>query len=149
MIYVFAYSDIFACQFRIGNIHGFGVYCTHVSVLTNRHQRLSKTNCVWFRGNSHPILWVHINATKVIPKKLLVKSSENGFILVPAFYLIMCLMKAPKNFEKIAILKIWELVSLGGGKTHFGKLALKWCIFRHEEIFFNQYYVIAFDPTKI
>jgi hypothetical protein len=49
---------------------------------------------------------VHINATKVIPKKLLVKSSENGFILVPAFYLIMCLMKAPKNFEKIAILKI-------------------------------------------
>ena len=82
------------------------------------------------------ILWVHINATKVIPKKLLVKSSENGFILVPAFYLIMCLMKAPKNFEKIAILKIWELVSLGGGKTHFGKLALKWCIFRHEEIFF-------------
>ena len=82
------------------------------------------------------ILWVHINATKAIPKKLLVKSSENGFILVPAFYLIMCLMKAPKNFEKIAILKIWELVSLGGGKTHFGKLALKWCIFRHEEIFF-------------
>ena len=95
------------------------------------------------------ILWVHINATKVIPKKLLVKSSENGFILVPAFYLIMCLMKAPKNSEKIAILKIWELVSLGGGKTHFGKLALKWCIFRHEENFFNQYYVIAFDPTKI
>ena len=95
------------------------------------------------------ILWVHINATKVIPKKLSVKSSENGFILVLAFYLIICLMKAPKNFEKIAILKIWELVSLGGGKTHFGKLALKWCIFRHEEIFFNQYYVIAFDPTKI
>ena len=87
--------------------------------------------------------------TTVISKKLLVKSSENGFIPVPAFYLIMCLMKAPKNFEKIAILKIWELVSLGGGKTHFGKLALKWCIFRHEEIFFNQYYVIAFDPTKI
>ena len=87
--------------------------------------------------------------TTVITKKLLVKSSENGFIPVPAFYLIMCLMKAPKNFEKIAILKIWELVSLGGGKTHFGKLALKWCIFRHEEFFFNQYYVIAFDPTKI
>ena len=66
----------------------------------------------------------------------LVKSSENCFILVPVFYLIMCLMKALKNFEKIAILKIWELVSLGGGKTHFGKLALKWCIFRHEEFFF-------------
>ena len=81
------------------------------------------------------ILWVHINATNAIPKKLLVKSSENGFIPVPAFYLIMC-MKAPKNFEKIAILKIWELVSLGGGKTHFGKLALKWCSFSHEERLF-------------
>ena len=42
------------------------------------------------------------------------------------------------NFEKIAILKIRKLVSLGGGKTHFGKLAIKWCIFMHEEIFFNQ-----------
>ena len=63
--------------------------------------------------------------TTVITKKLLVKSSENGFILVLAFYLTMCLMKAPKNFEKIAILKICELVSLRGRKTHFGKLALK------------------------
>ena len=95
-----------------------------------------KTKRIKMYFSAISILWVHINATKVIPKKLLVKSSENGFILVPAFYLIMCLMKAPKNFEKIAILKIWELVSLGGGKTHFGKLALKWCIFRHEEIFF-------------
>ena len=32
---------------------------------------------------------------------------------------------APKNLEKIALLKIRELVSLGGGKTQFGKLALK------------------------
>ena len=52
LIYVFAYSDIFAREFRIGNIHGLGVYCTHVSVLTNRHQRLSKTealkpDCAW------------------------------------------------------------------------------------------------------
>ena len=30
----------------------------------------------------------------------LVKSSENGFIFLPAFYLIMCLLKAKKNFEK-------------------------------------------------
>ena len=30
-------------------------------------------------------------------------------------------MKSPKNFEKIAILKIGELVSFWGGKTHFGK----------------------------
>jgi hypothetical protein len=34
-------------------------------------------------------------------------------------------MKAPKNFEKIAILKKQELVSFLGAKTNFGKLALK------------------------
>ena len=53
------------------------------------------------------------------------KRSENNFIFLPAFYLIMCLMKAQKNFEKIAILKIWELVSFWGVKIHFGKLPLK------------------------
>ena len=37
-------------------------------------------------------------------------------------------------FGKIAILKIWELFSLGGVKTQFGKLALKWCNFRHDFI---------------
>ena len=37
----------------------------------------------------------------------------------------MCLMKAQKNFEKIAILKIWEPVSFWGVKIHFGKLPLK------------------------
>ena len=100
------------------------------------HIRKVSLNAVKKKSSFLNILWVHINATKVIPKKLLVKSSENGFILVPAFYLIMCLMKAPKNFENIAILKIWELVSFGGGKTHFGKLALKWCIFWHEKKIF-------------
>ena len=39
-------------------------------------------------------------------KKLLVKSSEKDVIFVSAFYLIMCLMKSTKNFEKIEILKI-------------------------------------------
>ena len=52
---------------------------------------------------------------------------------LPALYLIMYLMKPWKNFEKIAILKIWELVYFWGVKTHFGKLPLKWCIFRHEK----------------
>ena len=32
----------------------------------------------------------------------------------------MWLMKASKNFEKIFILKIGELVSFWGAKTHFG-----------------------------
>ena len=45
-------------------------------------------------------LWMHINVSKVISKKSLVKSSENDFIFVPVFYLIMCCMKAPNFFEK-------------------------------------------------
>ena len=49
--------------------------------------------------------------TKVYSKNLLMKSSRNNFIFLPVFYLIMCLMKASRNFEKIAILKILELVS--------------------------------------
>ena len=49
--------------------------------------------------------------TKVFSKNLFVKSSENNFIFLPAFYLIMWLMKAKNNFEKIAILKTRELIS--------------------------------------
>ena len=37
-------------------------------------------------------------------------------------------------FGKITILKIWELISLGGLKTHFGKLAPKWCILGMKKI---------------
>ena len=44
--------------------------------------------------------------TKVSSKNLLRKNAKNIFIFLPVFYLIMCLMKAPKNFGKIAILKI-------------------------------------------
>ena len=44
--------------------------------------------------------------TKVSSEFLLMKSSENNFISLPAFYLIMWPMKASKNFEKVAILKI-------------------------------------------
>ena len=47
------------------------------------------------------------------------KSSKNNLIFVPVLYLIMWVMKAPKSFGKIAILKIWELVSLGDAKTHW------------------------------
>ena len=53
-------------------------------------------------------------------------------------------MKASKYFGKIVILKIWELVSLEGAKTHFGKIALKRCIFRHEKKVFG----ISFDSIK-
>ena len=49
----------------------------------------------------------------------------------------MWLMKAPKNFEKIVILKTQELVFLWGVKTCFGKLPLNWCIFRHDIFYFK------------
>ena len=63
--------------------------------------------------------WGPKKVTIYFPIFYLVKSSENIFL--PAFYLIMWLMKLSKNFEKIAILKIGELVSFLGVKIHFGK----------------------------
>jgi len=62
--------------------------------------------------------------TKVSSKNLLMKSSKNNFISLLGFYLIMCFMKPLKDLGKIAILKIGELISLGGVKIHFGKLAM-------------------------
>ena len=51
------------------------------------------------------------NMTQVNGKFLLIKSSKSDFIFLSAFYLIICLMKAKTNFEKIAIFKTQELVS--------------------------------------
>ena len=51
----------------------------------------------------------------------LIKSSKIDSIFLPAFYLIMSHMALQKNFEKIAILKIWELFSFWGVKIHFGE----------------------------
>ena len=62
------------------------------------------------------IVCLNSNVTKVYLKKLLVKSSKNKFIFLPAFYLNLWLMKLPKNFEKRAILKIGDLVSFWGVK---------------------------------
>ena len=50
------------------------------------------------------------------------KTYSKCLILLPAFYLIMWLMKSPKSSEKIAILEIWQLVSFLGVKTYFGIL---------------------------
>ena len=69
--------------------------------------------------------WSKMKMTKVFSKISLIKSSKNNFIFLSAFYLIICPIKAPKNFGKIAILKSWDMFSLGGPKTHFGKIALK------------------------
>ena len=62
------------------------------------------------------------------------KSKSRFFIykkLKKQFYLFTCILngyffnESQKNFGEIAILKIWELISVGGAKTHFGKIALK------------------------
>ena len=98
----------------------------------------------WCCLRNRPKLWLEMNQTKVSPKNLLMKSSGNNSI----FYLVMWNMQASKNLGKKAILKIWELISLGGVKTHLGKLALKCCTFRREK-YFNSYYVIAHDPIRI
>ena len=56
-------------------------------------------------------VWSIKNNTNLNSIFCLVKSSKIGFFFSPAFYLIMWLMTLQKNFEKIAILKIWELFS--------------------------------------
>ena len=68
---------------------------------------------------------MHKKTDKSVLKNCISKNSGNNFIFLPAFYLIMRFMNAQKNFGKITILKIRELVSLGVVKTYFGKLAMK------------------------
>ena len=92
--------------------------------------------CKWFNALSGLLkLCFETKSTKLYLKMLSVKSSDNKLFFLNVFYLIRWLMKVSKKFGKIDILKIWELISLGGVKNHFGKLALKWCICRHEIIF--------------
>ena len=55
--------------------------------------------------------WPGKKVTIYFPYFLFSKKFRKYLILLLAFYLIMWLMKLPKNFEKIAILKIGELVS--------------------------------------
>ena len=50
--------------------------------------------------------WILKKQTKVYSRFLIEKISEFFFILLSAFALIMRIMTSPKNFEKIAILKI-------------------------------------------
>ena len=78
-----------------------------------------------FKLNLVSIVLSAKKVTRLYSKILLEKSSGNNFIFLPAFYLTIFLMKATKYFGKMVILKIWALVSLGGAKTHFGKIALK------------------------
>ena len=54
----------------------------------------------------------------------IIKSWEIISISLPEFYLIIWLMRSPKNFEKIPILKTWQVDFFWGIKTYFGKMML-------------------------
>ena len=64
---------------------------------------------------------------------------RNYFIFSPAYSLTLWLMRSSKNFEKIAILQVWEMVSFWRGKTHFGKTPLKFSGMIFFGFFFYQY----------
>ena len=67
------------------------------------------------------IVCSYTKVTKVYSKILVMKSLENDFISLPAFNLIMCLMKAPKNLFKIVIFKPWTVLIetvLSGDSLH-------------------------------
>ena len=51
---------------------------------------------------------LHQNRDKSKFKNFISEKFKKKNIFQPAFHLIMCLMKAPKNFEKIAIMKLWH-----------------------------------------
>ena len=102
-----------------------------------------KQNCLcFFRQGVFPVAKVCPieNNTNLNSNICLIKSSKIDFISLPAFYLIMWLMASPKNFEKIAILKKWQLVFYWGTKTYFGEMLLKLCFFKHEIFYLKQYF---------
>ena len=108
---------------------------------SHKGQLISKANCQAEDSSKKrtnefvftSIVWCVKNRNYLYSKIVLVKCSGNNFIFLPVFYLNMCFMKEQKNFGKITILKIWGLFFLGNVKYHFGKLAKKWCIFRHDK----------------
>ena len=75
-----------------------------LTFLANSNSILQISNAKTFKTRYK--LWSEMNRTWVSHKILLMKSSGNHFVFLPVFYL-----KASKNFGKIAILKIWELIS--------------------------------------
>ena len=62
--------------------------------------------------------------TKLNQVFCIIKSWEIISISLPEFYLIIWLMRSPKNFEKIPILKTWQVDFFWGIKTYFGKMML-------------------------
>ena len=104
----------------------------------------------WIGHKYNYKLWSVKKDTNLNQFFLLIKSSKIIFIFSPAFYLIKWLMASPKNFEKIPILKTWQMVFFWGIKTYFGILPLKWCIFRQYfidklSLFFTK---VSFDTSE-
>ena len=79
------------------------------------------------------------NMTQVNWKFLLMKSSKKYSIFLPAFYPIMVLMISPKNFEKIAILKIWQLFSSELSKLTSANYPWKKAFSGMTKIYLHQY----------
>ena len=100
---------------------------------------------------SAPPLWRDL--VKIATKKqykfkfniLFNKKFKNWFYFLSAFYLIMWLMASSKNFEKLAVLKKWQLVFFWDVKAYFGETPLKWCIFRHGKNWVSQIFSCNID----
>ena len=99
---------------RIGEVEFYqlvssvGVTLVHITYLSIRGHSITKVCPIENNTNLNSIFW-------------LMKSSKADSIFLPALYLIIQLMTLHKNFEEIAILKILELFSFWGFKTHFGE----------------------------
>ena len=79
------------------------------------HEFYLSLSFIWPFKSLEGTIWIKVweleKYTKLNTIFCLIKSSEIVYIFLPAFDLIIWLMTWPKNFEKIAILKIWELIS--------------------------------------
>ena len=117
------FDNFFSKDAMTGKNQIFFDYILSKDDLTGKNQSFFD-NFIWNLRKKN-IVWCIKNQTKVYSNFLFIKSWRNNFIFLPVLYLVMSLMKAQKNFGKIATLKKWELVSLVGAKTHFGKIDLK------------------------
>ena len=61
---------------------------------------------VYIQSGALRLLFQYSYSDKSFYENFMNKKFNKNFIFLPVFYLTMCLMKAPKNFEKIPILKI-------------------------------------------
>ena len=104
----------------------------------------SNMNCYCHLVSCLVFMWYSLIQYKGYNSKLKIFDGvqfRKYFISLPAFYLIIWLMKSPKNFEKTSILKIWQLVFFRCVKTHFGEIPLKSGM---TKIDFHQYCPITF-----